>query len=328
MLTAFHTTKRNPKSKALNAVLESVWVMPPSIMHHNEVPQKVDEAENHPTAFLAGTSCLLWSVCWRGHAVPTALGIRKAGSFSSPAASWAPLTPLSLSILSPLLGLSFRILSSLYRTFQKFDILAAVLGAALQSTKYPTELQKSAALSCVQGSRCTGRSVPCSWVLLQCFLAQSLFSGGCWVWSWWFHKSLCAPRSHLCVWDLTRSPLATLIPALFFPYVRNLFGFAYNEFHRGSVTVSLPAIPPCFISSNCLSSRFPVDQQFRQIKGNRSLRHLLLLHQARGRHPVPKRFRDWQNTWGFLSAGSRIGSDHFIWTLKYFFSPYRFSNVG
>lgn len=53
MLTAFHTTKRNPKSKALNAVLESVWVMPPSILHHSEVPQKGDKAENHSSAFRA-----------------------------------------------------------------------------------------------------------------------------------------------------------------------------------------------------------------------------------------------------------------------------------
>lgn len=164
------------------------------------------------------------------------------------------------------------------------------------------------------------------------FSTQFFFPGGCWVLSWWFHKSLCAPRSHLCVWDLTRSPLATLIPGLFFPYVHNLFGFAYNEFHRGYVAVSLSAISPCFISSNCLSSRFPVDQQFRQIKETCSLCHLLLLHQAWGKHPVPKRFWDclkWSDK--IYGAPHQLGPGWALFTfIKFyaFFSPLQIFKCG
>lgn len=98
MLTAFHTTKRNPKSKALNAVLESVWVMPPSIMHHNEVSEKGDEAENHPSAFRASTLCLVWSV-------PAQDG--EGWELPFPRASSAPLPPCHCPC-SLLLCLSFR----------------------------------------------------------------------------------------------------------------------------------------------------------------------------------------------------------------------------
>lgn len=72
MLTAFHTTKRNPESKALNAVLESVWVMPPSILHHNEVPEKGDKAENTPVP-LEQAPCASSGLPAGGAAVPTAL---------------------------------------------------------------------------------------------------------------------------------------------------------------------------------------------------------------------------------------------------------------
>lgn len=41
--------------KVLNAVLESVWVMQPSITHRNELSQKIDKAQNHPFAFVTGT---------------------------------------------------------------------------------------------------------------------------------------------------------------------------------------------------------------------------------------------------------------------------------
>lgn len=156
MLTAFHTTKRNPKSKALNAVLESVWVMPPSIMHHNEFPQKGDEAENHSTAFgaepcarsalSAGGAMLCpqpWD--WKGRELP----------FPSCLSSSSPPPSTVRSISSPVSLLQDAVLlPSLHRSFQNFDIPAALLGAALKSIKFPTVLQESAAFSCVQAALC------------------------------------------------------------------------------------------------------------------------------------------------------------------------------
>lgn len=144
MLTAFHTTKRNPESKALNAVLESVWVMPPSILHHNEVPEKGDKAETHPSAFRAGTLCQLWAASWRGRMCPQPWQ-GKAGTFPCwDSHAQLPFQLLSqpcpshlLSCVSPSGPILFP---SLDRSFWTFEILSAVLGAALKSTKPPTAL--------------------------------------------------------------------------------------------------------------------------------------------------------------------------------------------
>lgn len=157
MLTAFHTTKRNPKSKALNAVLESVWVMPPSILHHNEVPQKGDKGENHSSAFRAAPCAVS-----AGGAIlcPQPWGWDRQGiSLPFPcclsSSSHTPSTVHSLSSpLSLLQGAA--LLPSVDRTLQNFDVLTAALESALKKHKTPHCItEKCIFFSSMQAALCS-----------------------------------------------------------------------------------------------------------------------------------------------------------------------------
>lgn len=152
MLTAFHTTKRNPKSKALNAVLESVWVMPPSIMHHNEVPQEGDKAENHTTAFRAAPCACCALFAGGATLCPQPWGWDRQG---------ASLPQLPLQLLSHPQHCPFSLCvppsgcSPTPILVQNFpELWYPCCRSALKSTKCPTVLQKSAAFSCVQAALC------------------------------------------------------------------------------------------------------------------------------------------------------------------------------